>query len=70
MGPSVAQRVDGGIDHCVPFTLDAQHWLMMHLADFLRTHVVLSRSREDGGKLGGRNTNDGAGAVFTEESVL
>src|SRR5208282_1989930 len=70
MGPGITQRVDGGIDHHTALILDAQRCLLMHFADFLRAHVVLSRSRENDGKFIWGDGDDGAGAAFAEEGLF
>src|SRR5205823_14998189 len=40
------------------------------VADFARRHVVLSRNCGNGGKVFGKNRNDGAGAAFTEKGMF
>ena len=42
----------------------------MHLADFLCSYVVLSRSRENGGKSIQGDGDDGTCAAFAEEGVF
>src|SRR5579859_6508852 len=42
----------------------------MHLANFARRNLILSRSREGSGKICRRDGNDGAGAAFVEEGEL
>src|ERR1700757_948070 len=49
---------------------DAESLIAGDLADFARRHAVLSRNCEKGGKIFGRERNDGAGASFTKESVF
>ena len=70
MGPNIAQRVEGGIDHCAPLVFDAEHAVTGNPADFVRPYSVLSRSCENGGKFHGRDGDDAASAAFAEDGVL
>src|SRR5882672_3411790 len=70
MGPGVAQRGDGTIDHRVPLILDAESIAADDFADLVRRHLVLSRSIENAGKVRGGDGYDRASAAFAEEGGL
>ena len=70
MGPGVAQRGDGTIDHRAPPILDAESIAADDVADLVRRHLVLSRSIENAGKVRGGHGYDRAGAALAEEGRL
>jgi hypothetical protein len=70
MGPGVAERFDGPVDHRAPLTLDAEGSAAGDLAELACRQVVLSRSIENGGKFWGSDGYDRAGAAFIEEGVF
>ena len=70
IGPGVAKWRDWRLDHRAPLMFDAEGIAAGDLADFARLHIVLSRNCKNGGKVFGRDGNDGASAAFGEEGEL
>src|SRR2546427_3564538 len=68
MGPGVAKRFHGTVDHHAPLMFDAERTVAGDLAKLLRRHVVLSRSIENVGKFRWSDGDDGAGAAFVEKN--
>src|SRR5213082_2052020 len=70
MGPDVAQRADGTLDHRAPLILDAESATLDDLSDLPRANTALSRNFEKRGKQSWFNGDDGPGAGFGEEDVF
>ena len=67
MGPDIAQRVDGIIDHHAPLILDAEGTIGDDFSDLVGLHTILSRSFESASKHVRRNGNYGARTAFAKE---
>src|SRR5216684_5542803 len=70
MGPGVAQRFDGTIDHRAPPMFDAERTVAGDLTELARRHLVLSRSIENGGKRRRLDRYHRASAAFVEQGEI
>src|SRR2546421_220095 len=70
MGPDVARRADGILDHRAPLILDAESATLDDLSDLPRSNTALSRSFEKRGKQSWFNRDDGPRAGFGEERIF
>src|SRR6202011_3932222 len=68
MGPGIAQRGDGTIDHRALLILDAESIAADDLTELVRRHLILSRSIENAGKVRGLDRDDRASSAFAKES--